>query len=245
MAAPPFVAFIDESGDHGLSNIDPQFPCFVLSLCLCRSSEYVAQVVPAFIDFKLQHFRHEAVVLHSHSIRKANGDFAFLTDPARRAQFLGDLDRLIASVPFLTIASAIDKRCLNSAYSQPASPYDLALEFCLERLYLDMNQRGLARERLYVLVECRGAKEDIQLEAVFRRICAGNNACGTPFPFEPVFCSKKLSSAGLQLADLVAYPVARHVINPNQPSAAWPTVEAKLRRSQSGQVRGWGLKVFP
>ena len=60
-----------------------------------------------------------------------------------------------------------------------------------------------------------------------------------------IFADKKTNSAGLQLADLTARPIGRHVLDPAQPNRAWEIVETKLRRSPAGVVRGWGLKVFP
>jgi hypothetical protein len=56
---------------------------------------------------------------------------------------------------------------------------------------------------------------------------------------------KKHNSTGLQLADLVAHPIARHVINPAQPNRAYELIEPKFRRGPNGQVHGYGLKIFP
>ncbi len=59
------------------------------------------------------------------------------------------------------------------------------------------------------------------------------------------FMDKRHNSAGLQVADLVAHPIGRHVINPAQPNRAYDLIETKLRRSASGIVKGYGLKIFP
>lgn len=60
-----------------------------------------------------------------------------------------------------------------------------------------------------------------------------------------VMGDKKCNSAGLQLADLVARPIGRKVMNPAQPNRAYEILERKFRRSPRGSVRGWGLKVSP
>jgi hypothetical protein len=52
-------------------------------------------------------------------------------------------------------------------------------------------------------------------------------------------------SAGLQLADLVARPIGRKIIDPTQPNRAFEILERKLRRAPNGNAAGWGLKVFP
>jgi hypothetical protein len=59
------------------------------------------------------------------------------------------------------------------------------------------------------------------------------------------FMDKKHNSTGLQIADLVAYPIARHTVDPAQPNRAYDIVERKLRRGLTGQIHGYGLKVFP
>ena len=35
-----FIVFADESGDHGMENIDPEFPMFALVFCVFRKSDY-------------------------------------------------------------------------------------------------------------------------------------------------------------------------------------------------------------
>ena len=42
-----FIMYVDESGDHSLSSIDPEYPLFVLSFCIFRKDEYVQRVTPA------------------------------------------------------------------------------------------------------------------------------------------------------------------------------------------------------
>jgi hypothetical protein len=59
------------------------------------------------------------------------------------------------------------------------------------------------------------------------------------------FIDKKQNSMGLQLADLVAHPIGRHAINPDQPNRARDILEPKFRRGPAGRVKGFGLKIFP
>ena len=87
----------------------------------------------------------------------------------------------------------------------------------------------------HVLVECRGRREDVELELEFRRICDGANRFGKPLPFEVVFADKKTNSAGLQLADLVARPIGLSVLRPTQQNLAFEVLKKKL----------WGLKIYP
>jgi Protein of unknown function (DUF3800) len=97
----------------------------------------------------------------------------------------------------------------------------------------------------HVQVECRGKAEDTTLELEFRRICDGKNAVGKLPNLDIRFIDKKQNSTGLQLADLVAHSIGRHAINPGQPNRAYDILEPKFRRGSDGQVRGFGLKIFP
>lgn len=46
------VLFLDESGDHSLSKIDPQYPMFVLAGCVFEMGYYEDVVVPEINSFK-------------------------------------------------------------------------------------------------------------------------------------------------------------------------------------------------
>jgi hypothetical protein len=39
-----YIVFVDESGDHGLHNIDPQFPVFTLAFCIVSKADYLATI---------------------------------------------------------------------------------------------------------------------------------------------------------------------------------------------------------
>jgi hypothetical protein len=43
-----YIVFADESGDHGLVSVDPQFPVFALVFCLFEKNLYVEEIEPAF-----------------------------------------------------------------------------------------------------------------------------------------------------------------------------------------------------
>ena len=87
-----YLIFVDESGDHSLSKVDPNFPLFVLVFMLINKQIYARDVVPALKEFKFRHRGHDGVILHSHEIRKPKDDFSFLMRAEKRAEFLADLN---------------------------------------------------------------------------------------------------------------------------------------------------------
>lgn len=239
-----FIVYVDESGDHSLTSIDPQYPMFVLAFCVFKKSDYSNKVVPAVTDFKFKYFGHDMVILHEHEIRKAKPPFGFLTHTPTRTEFFKDLEALMADAPFKVIASVIKKDDLKSQYVNADNPYELALAFNLERLAMHLKS-GRTGRNVHVVVERRGKKEDDELELAFRRVCDGDNMLHENLPFDLIFADKLVNSSGLQFADLIARPIGRHVLKPAQRNRSYDVIEKKFRRSGRGKVEGWGLKVFP
>lgn len=240
-----YIVYVDESGDHGLKSIDPNYPVFVLAFCIFKKTEYTGRLVPALQRFKFEHFGHDQVILHETDIRKDRGEFAFLKTPERKSAFLDELTQIVADAPFTLICSVILKDQLCKRYANPENPYHVALGFGLERVFYYLRSQGDAEQRTHVIVERRGKREDSELELEFRRICDGGNYHGHQLPFEVVFVDKKSNSAGLQMADLVARPVGIKMLRPDQENRAFDVLERKFYTGGNGKRDGWGLKSFP
>lgn len=241
-----FVVYVDESGDHGLESVDPNYPVFVLSLCVFHKRYYARTVVPAIETFKFKHFGHDVVVLHENEIRKEKGDFKF-GGRLEKLAFIDELTDIIDESNFILISCVIDKVRLRERMS---NPYHLALGFCLETLHEFMQEKHQEQLTTHVLVECRGKKEDGDLELEFRRICDGANRMDKPLPFVVRFADKKTNSTGLQFADLVARPIGLSLVKPDQPNRAFDVLKRKFfcsggRKHAGDGFEGWGLKIFP
>lgn len=240
-----YIIYVDESGDHGLVNIDPHYPVFVLSFCIFKKNDYAGTVSPNLQRLKFKYFGHDMVIFHSREIRKRKDDFKLLQQPKIRDDFYDDLNLFMKESPFTLICSVIKKEELLRRYRSPHNPYAIALAFCLERAFKFLMKYGQGERYTHVVVESRGKKEDIDLELEFRRICDGKNYLGHSLPFRIIMANKLINSSGLQLADLVSHPVGRHVIKPEQPHRAYEIVSSKFDVSSKGEVDGWGLKQFP
>ena len=230
-----YIVHVDESGDHSLTSIDPQFPVFSLSFCVVRKDDYTGTVVPAVQALKFKYRGHDAVVLHEHEIRKSKGEFTFLlTDKALRDAFYDDLNQVIVDAPIAIIASVIDKQKLTWKYANPWNPYGIALHFCPEQLLTFLRDNGEAGKRIHVIFECRGKSEDAGLELAFRRIVDGANGRGwvkcdfSAIEFEPKFARKSVNSTGLQLADLTARPIAIKTLRPKQANRSHDVILKKM-----------------
>ena len=239
-----FIIYVDESGDHSLESIDPDYPVFVLSFCIFRKSDYAQRVTPAIRQLKFATFGHDMVVLHESEIRRKKGAFSRLSKEPREA-FMNTLTDIIGAADFQLVAVVIDKRKLKDRYTQPAHPYHLALEFGLERIYRLLKDAGQDDKLTFLVCEARGPKEDAELELEFRRIRDGANYFHKPLPFDLIMADKKTNSEGLQLADLTARPIGLSVLRPDQGNRAATVLEGKFYRDKTGSKLGMGLKVFP
>lgn len=240
-----YIIYVDESGDHQLEKIDRDYPVFVLDFCIFDKKSYVDTVVPQVQALKFDYFGHDTVVLHEREIRKQEKPFSFLQKEDRRREFMERLNTIIEQTNFTIIATAIRKEKIKERYSSPENIYETSLKFCMERTHAFLKEKGQHLLKTHIVVEARGNNEDKELELAFRRIRDGENYQGPMPNFEIIFASKGTNSAGLQVADLTARPIGRHVLNPEQTNRSWDIIEKKLRRDGSGQTRGRGLKIFP
>lgn len=244
-----YIVYVDESGDHSMVSIDDAYPVFVLSFCVFHKVYYATNVVPALAAFKFEHFGHDIVILHERDIRKETGQFRF-SGPGEKNKFLGALTRIIEVSKFILISAVIDKKRMAEVGQTGDNPYHLALRFCLEKLQEFLEEKNQLGATTHVVVECRGKKEDTELELEFRRICDGENKFKSPLPFSIEFADKRANSSGLQLADLVARPIGLSVVRPNQTNRAFSILKEKFfcqgGRANVGQgYEGIGYIVYP
>ena len=239
-----YIVFVDESGDHSLESINPEYPVFVLAFCILSTATYVDVITPAVRRLKCQFFGNDLVILHEHDIRKKTGPFARLGKDARDALMEG-LTEIIRAAPMTLIAVVIDKVRHKAKYLSPDHPYHLALKYGLERVHHFLHLQGQGDRRTSIVCEARGSKEDKEIELAFRRVCDGDNRGKRPYAFDIVIADKRANSEGLQIADLVARPTGLHVLRPDQPNRAWAVLATKLFGGAYGVVEGNGLKVFP
>ncbi|MDN5865084.1 MAG: DUF3800 domain-containing protein [Gammaproteobacteria bacterium] len=240
-----YIVYVDESGDHSLKSINPEHPIFVLAFCPFKKQDYIQRVVPAIQDLKFRHFGHDMIILHETDIRKSRPPFDILMNSEVRRHFMEELNGLIENTEFSIVASCIDKKAFASRRGFEANPYHVAMEFGLERIFYELQAQNQRDKLTHIDFEGRGKKEDAALELEFLRIMERRGMNGFAKCLKMVLADKSCNSSGLQLADMVARPIGRNFLEPDQPNRADDILEPKLRRSPQGKVTGWGLKCYP
>lgn len=160
---------------------------------------------------------YKRVCFHSNEIRKSFNHFS--NNIINRAQFLNDLNKFIVETPFTIISATLDKVAHVINYTNPEHPYNLCLVFILERfaryfLYR-RNKTGM------IVLEAVGKKEDkLTLQHLIRILNNGTNYCSAKeyshikgVYFNPKWSARRENAAsffGLELADLVSYPIHKY-----------------------------------
>ena len=240
--------FVDETGDHNLSSVDDAFPLFCLCGCIFAKRYYHEHARPQIDAFKMRWWGRTDVILHSRDIRRQEGPFGFLVGVQKRQAFYGELNNLIRGLQFSVIAVGILKREHIQQYGNRARhPYNLALAFLMERFEKGMRREGTAVEG-HILAESRGTREDDRLKAEFDRLKRYGSYYQKFHRITTMWTERKDKNiSGLQVADLVAYPVARKILDPTQPQPAYDVVRDKVRHQpgHTWEVLGYGIKIFP
>lgn len=234
-----WIAFIDESGDHGMRNIDPASPMFALTAAVYREQAYITDEIPSVAKSKFRFWNHEGAIFHAYGIKKKVGPFSICTDPAVQANLRQELCDLFRRSPTKIIAAVVDKQKHLAQYVTPENPYYLAVRFVLERIYM-MTGKGTK-----IVFESRGKREDQIVADWCARICAGENYGNNVFAFEIAFAKKSWNVAGLQIADLACQPIIKRATDPTTQRPDWLAVRTCMRTGWTGKIVGFGLKIFP
>lgn len=237
--------FLDESGDHSLKKIDDTYPVFVLAGCIFDFDYYHSKVESAIQALKQKHFCRTDIILRSYDIRKQKNDFAVLVDKKKREEFYKDLNKEMTGLEYTIIAAAIDKNRFKQQYSDPGNPYHLCFRFIMEHTIMFL---GSKKESLMFRIESRETHNDRKLAQEYE-----NFKNGTPM-FEAAEIQSKFSDlsfnqksqniAGMQIADLVAYPIGKWVMDSKRENKVFEILKSKIH-SKRGKLLGYGLKVFP
>jgi hypothetical protein len=141
---------------------------------------------------------------------------------------------------YTLLTCAIDKQ----KTAKENNPYHVAQANCLDRLMQFLAEKGQSSLQTHVVFEARGKREDADLELEFRQICDGANRSMSRLSLDIVIANKHANAAGLQIADLVARPVARRCMDRIQSNRAWVIIAGKLYQ-QEGKTDGHGLIQSP
>jgi hypothetical protein len=214
--------YIDESGDHTfqLADNDNQRYLGLLGIWFDTDAPYKA-FAEALGKLKQDIFGRypddPPICLHRRDLIDRKGVFRRLRNPELNERFEQELLRVARDAHFCMTCVVIDKASHRTkTYRELFHPYHYCLAALLERYagWLD-----LKRSVGDVMAESRGGREDQELRTAFEITLQKGTRFFSPQKFQAALTSgeiklkkKEHAIAGLELADLLVYPLKREMI---------------------------------
>ena len=241
------VLYLDESGDHSLTIVDPSYPVFVLGGIVVEQDYAEGEMAERMRQFKQETLGRDGIILHTADIVRQKNGFEALKDRAAREHFYTRLNALMRSLEYQVVACAIRKDQHLARYGVAAlDPYLLSFDILVERFCYALGPR---QGDGVIVAEQRNPTLDHQLELAWLNLKISGTAQvrATEIERKVVWLNlrdKRANIAGLQLADLVVSPIGRHVIG-KPDSEDFKIIELKFRRAGRESYLGPGLVVLP
>lgn len=241
-----YYLFLDECGDQNLSSFDPSFPIF--TLCgIIVSQEQLDIITEKINALKKEFWGDKKIILHSRDIRKCQNGFEILLNLDVKQRFYEKINGILKENVYVIVCCSILKEPYIRQYGRLNDVYGLSLSYIMERtvFYLDSLQtNGI---RLNTIVECRGKKEDKALLDYYNRVSDMGTYWVTSERVKKYFKEfamqrKSDNVVGLQIADLVAYPITRYVLDGDSVNLAFEVIKDNIYQKEG---KFYGMKVFP
>ncbi len=232
-----YVIFADESGDHGLTNLRSHSRAFVIAFAIFRREEYERVAIPTFTEYKRRFFGDESAPLHERDIHRGEGAFRRLRGAHRRAEAEEQLRHILERLPFAIVAVGIRKDRFIAGPDRPGSPYERRFVEALVAYLLTMPEADTRSLPTEIVVDSRGKREDAQLLDLVNALTKDGDPETASFRFQIRFTKKADAEVGVEVADLIANPIARRVLNEEHPLIPFRLLEPKFLRHPTDASR--------
>ena len=245
-----FYLFIDECGDHNLAKFDPGFPVFTLCGILV-SRQNLNALNKAFEELKIEIFGTKEIVIHSVDIRKWRGPFSVLADESLKNKFFDNIEKILSRHDaYVIVSCTILKEQLNKfcVRGEEDDVYGLSLSYLIERsIFCVDNEINDGLPEISIVVERRGKKEDNNLLNYYNGLRNRGTKWVTAERLRTRisdfgFKNKKDNIIGLQIADLIAYPVTIHLLYPERKNPSYEVVKHNIFQDNGVLL---GQKIIP
>lgn len=242
-----YYLYIDECGDHNLANFDEQFPIFTLCGVIVREDKRL-WLENEVQTLKQDFWGNQYTILHSRDIRKCQKGFEILFDLEVKKKFYERVNTILGTEGvYVIVACAILKEPYIRNYGRMNDVYAHSLSFVLERTVFYLDSLDEKDVELHTVVEMRGKKEDEKLRSFYMQLLDKGTYWVTTERLKQYaktfsLLPKKANVIGLQIADLVAYPITRHILDSNEPNLAYDTIKNNIYSENMKQI---GIKLIP
>lgn len=244
--AEKYYLFLDECGDQNLANFDPSFPIF--TLCGIVLSEEQLQILSLQInDLKKAFWGDKKIILHSRDIRKCQNGFELFFNLETKQSFYERINEILGQDIYTIICCAILKEPYIRQYGKLNDVYGQSLSFIMERTVFYLDGVKKSNIELTTIIEKRGKKEDSSLLAYYNSLIDRGTYWVTADRIKSYFKNFQMKAKqdniiGLQVADLIAYPITRHILDENAVNLSFDIIKRNIYTKGD---KLYGMKVFP
>jgi len=254
--------YIDEVGSSDLKATADPVNRFISLTGVVIDLQHVKEVItPEMNELKNRFFSQhpdEPIVFHRKEMMNRKYPFHSLKNVDIEKEFNDALLSCLSKWFFKVITVVIDKYEHRQQYEVwRYDPYHYAMSIIFERYHLRLKEIGQKGDMMF---ESRGGKEDTRLKESYRNIFKNGTDYIKPEDIDETLTSKELkikpktaNIAGLQIADLLAYPSQRHVLkhyhllNDGRLTFSERIMEVVQSKffTKDHKIEGYGIKLLP
>lgn len=229
-----------------MENFNPSFPVFTLCGVLVSNANK-RKLEDEFNALKMEFWGNQNVIIHSRDIRRCKNEFINLLDPDIKTRFYERVNEILSQNDvYVVVACTILKEPFIRIFSNTEDVYGLSLSYLIERSIFCVDDI-CETSSIDIIFEKRGKIEDRTLTKFYNGLRVTGTKWVKPERLQGrigAFTSraKKENIIGLQIADLIAYPIARKVISPDTPNPAFEIIKPNIYSSHGAML---GFKVIP
>lgn len=242
-----YTLFIDECGDPNLEKYDRTFPMFTLCGILV-SSDKLKWLENEINGLKRELWQDESVIFHSREIRNHSRAFVNLLDTTVKERFYERINEILGTEDiYVIVCCCILKEPFVERFNTGEDVYGLSLKYLIERAIFHMDDCENGNCKLSIVVERRNPNQNQMLLKYYNGLRVTGTKWITPerltdriknFKFQ----YKADNIIGLQVADLIAYPISRYVLNPERPNPAFQVIAKHIYTYKGARL---GFKIIP
>lgn len=242
-----FTLFIDECGDPNLEKFDKTFPIFTLCGVLI-SDKKLGYLENEVNGLKQDLWANTDVIFHSREIRNCSKDFVNLLDNDTKTRFYNRINEILCTEDiYVIVCCCILKEPFIERFNTGEDVYGLSLKYLIERAIFHIDDCTDGNARLRIVVERRNPNQNQALLKYYNGLRVNGTKWITAKRLTDriksfSFVGKKDNVIGLQIADLIAYPISRQILNPYRPNPAFQIVAKNIYTYKGAKL---GLKIIP
>lgn len=254
--------YIDEVGSSDMNATIEPVNRYLSLTGVVVDLQHIKDVITPDMEAMKNRFFHQhpddPIIFHRKEVMNKKFPFQVLKNPDIENEFNDAFLECLNRWSYKVITVVIDKYEQKQRYSiWRYDPYHYAMSMIFERYHLRLKE---IKQKGDMMFESRGGKEDTRLKESYRNIFKSGTDYIKPEDIDETLTSKELkikpksaNIAGLQLADLLAFPAQRYALKRfNLLNDGRDTFNEKIIEviepkffKRNNNIEGYGIKLLP